>query len=197
MSAKLYEAYLGTFSTSAATRGHLVRLHNLAKECSEIVEVGVENVITTFAFLSGLRRGGRLTSIDIQVPPATRLELAVSASREAGIEFNLVVGSDLEVDVPPCDLLFLDGFHSYQHVITELRVLQGRVRKYICLHDTSPPWDHRNETYIGDHREHPGSDKSKQGVWTAVEDFLAEHPHWRLKERYHHSHGLTILQVQR
>jgi len=189
-----YEAYLSCFSNSTATKGHLVKLASLASECQRIVEVGVEFVITTFCFLMGVQQGGSVVSIDIARHRPDRLALANRVASESGVSFSFIEGSDLQVDVPSCDMLFIDGLHTYQHVITELRVLQGRVAKYIVLHDTSEPWENVNEPYTGDHKEHPGSDKHKQGVWTAVVDFLQEHPHWRIKERLTHSHGLTILQ---
>ena len=34
----------------------------------------------------------------------------------------------------------------------------------------------------------------RKGLWPAVEEFLIEHPEWKLKERYTHNNGLTILQ---
>ena len=193
MADRLHEVYLGTFSIPSATTGHLIRLHLLASECRRIVEVGVESMITTFAFLSGLTTGGELTCIDVRSPPPDRWKVAQRAAEQIGICVSFLHGSDLEVEVPSCDLLFIDGFHTYQQVITELRVLQGRVHKYIALHDTSPPWGDRNEGYTGDYREYPGANRKKEGVWTAIVDFLVEHPQWKLMERHHHSHGLTIL----
>jgi FkbM family methyltransferase len=33
----------------------------------------------------------------------------------------------------------------------------------------------------------------KMGLWTAVEDFLANHPEWKVEYRWHHCNGLTVL----
>jgi hypothetical protein len=33
-----------------------------------------------------------------------------------------------------------------------------------------------------------------RGVWPAIEEFLAAHPEWILKERFTNNNGLTILQ---
>jgi hypothetical protein len=32
-----------------------------------------------------------------------------------------------------------------------------------------------------------------RGLWPAVEEFLAEHPEWKIEKRYTNNNGLTIL----
>jgi hypothetical protein len=34
----------------------------------------------------------------------------------------------------------------------------------------------------------------ERGLWPAVEEFLALHPEWKLKERYTNNNGLTVLE---
>lgn len=192
---RLQQAYEDTCNKETDIKGHLETLSNLSEECHLVVEIGVRNVVSTFALLQGLRKNkGTLISIDISDPDPYRFQLAREAAIEAGLGFQFVKGSDFEVSIPPCDMMFIDSLHTYQQLITELRVFQGRVGKYMVMHDTSPPWGHANEPYDGNYRECPGADRTKQGLWTAVEDFLAECPHWKLKARYEYYHGLTVLE---
>jgi hypothetical protein len=32
-----------------------------------------------------------------------------------------------------------------------------------------------------------------KGLWPAIEEFLKEHPEWRIEKRYTNNNGLTIL----
>jgi len=32
-----------------------------------------------------------------------------------------------------------------------------------------------------------------KGLWHAIEEFLVEHPEWKIKERFRNNNGLTIL----
>jgi hypothetical protein len=34
----------------------------------------------------------------------------------------------------------------------------------------------------------------RKGLWPAVEEFLIDHPEWRLKERFTNNNGLTVLE---
>lgn len=62
------------------------------------------------------------------------------------------------------------------------------------MHDTSPPWGYVKENYHGDFNEYPlGIDRTKQGLWAAVEDVLAGHPEYVLAERRENLYGFTIL----
>jgi len=33
-----------------------------------------------------------------------------------------------------------------------------------------------------------------KGLWPAVEEFINEHPEWKIKERFTNNNGLTILE---
>jgi len=187
-------AYKDATIQHSAILEHLPVLRSLSSECRSVVELGVDRAVSTFAFLAGLPSGSFLYSVDVRLPPHDRLEKAIQVAKSQGIIFIFQLGSDLELDIPACDLMFIDTFHTYCQAITELRVLSGRVQKYIVLHDTSPPWGLVDEKYDGDYKPYPGANRRKQGIWTAVLDFLAENQQWVLKERKTNCYGLTILQ---
>src|SRR5262249_15621011 len=88
----------------------------------------------------------------------------------------------LTADIEETDLLFIDTWHVYEQLRQELRRHAGKVRKYIVLHDT---------TTFGEH----GDVAAHKGLWSAGEGFLAAGT-FRLKERYHHNNGLTVLEAR-
>jgi len=57
------------------------------------------------------------------------------------------------------------------------------------------PWGDRDgDDYFGDYSEYPAEyDRTKRGLWPAVQDFLQRHPEWSLYERHFNNHGFTIL----
>ena len=78
--------------------------------------------------------------------------------------------------------MFIDTLHTYEQVITELKMHSNKVRKYILFHDTSPI---------------PSSKKSfivEKEVNKAIDEFLVTNKDWILKQRFTNNHGLTVLE---
>jgi hypothetical protein len=40
-------------------------------------------------------------------------------------------------------------------------------------------------------------DEIAKGLWPAITEFLAEHPEWKLEERFTNNNGLTVLSTGR
>ena len=101
----------------------------------------------------------------------------------------------MDIDIPPAEMLFIDSLHTYCHLTYELEKFSPKISKVIAMHDTSEPWgDADDSDYRGDYSEYPlYIDRSKKGLWSAVEDFLERHPEWILQERLFNNHGFTIL----
>lgn len=154
---------------------HLPILKKYGEECESIIEVGFRGGVSASAFLASNPKS--FITIDWDRPPFEVDRLALNAMQnqcnEAGIYFQFVREDILKVDVPECDLLFLDGFHTYEHVLLELHKHQHVVNKFILLHDTDEP--------------------SCPGMFPAVEDFLLDHQQWILEARHRNRPGLTVL----
>jgi hypothetical protein len=180
---------------------HLPTLKMLSQECSSVMEIGVFNIFSTWGILKGLSDSGNTKlsyiGVDIRQPPIERLQIAQNLSHKLGINFNFWVMNDLDIneDLIEVDLLFIDSLHTYCHLISELEKFCDCAKKYIALHDTSAPWDFVDDNvYNGNYSEYsPYTDKTKRGLWPAVEDFLNNHPEWCLHARYYNNHGFTIL----
>jgi len=156
---------------------HLETIKNYASECEHITEMGVRNVVSTWAFLASKPK--RLVSMDIVQCP---IQDANTAAKNEGIDFEFIVAdtANPNLNIEPTDLLFIDTLHVYEQLKKEFKLHANKVKKYIILHDT---------TTFGEVGE-----MGKRGLWPAVEEFLAENTNWTLKERFTHNNGLTILE---
>jgi hypothetical protein len=92
--------------------GHMMALKNYASECQHITEMGVRNVVSTWAFLAAKPK--KLVSIDIVQCP---IQEAADAASEAEIDFEFIVAdtSESKLDIEKTDLLFIDTLHIYMN----------------------------------------------------------------------------------
>lgn len=178
---------------------HLPVLRELTLECQSVVEIGVRNMVSTWAILQGLSENHPsppfYLGIDLSYPPLESLTKATSLAKSNGIYFKFWQVNDMTIEMIQTDLLFIDSLHTYCHLTYELEKFSSQVAKYIVLHDTSEPWGELDDTdYYGDYSEYPSHiDRTKRGLWPAVVDFLDTHPEWSLHQRYFNLHGFTIL----
>lgn len=178
---------------------HLPHLRRLAGECSSVVEMGLCNMVSTWGLLQGLSEREAVPrtylGIDIFFPPEETLSLAERLAKENGIGFTFLQANTLDVLLAPVDLLFIDTYHTYCQLTQELEKFAPSVKKYIAMHDTSEPWGNQDEGTYGEQKECPSwVDRTRHGLWPAVEDFLIRHPEWKLKERHFNNHGFTVLE---
>ncbi len=152
---------------------HMPTLRKYA-EGKEVVEIGVRGIVSTWAFLAGKPK--RLLSIDIKHPSEYGGDIfeVLDATIEAGIPFDFKLGDSLIVEIPQCDVLFIDTLHEYEQLSRELELHHDKVRENIIMHDTNLAGD--------------------TGMVRAVDEFLANHPEWTIGEKYDNCNGLTILQ---
>lgn len=199
---RLNEIYHLQNSNPSDINEHLPVLRQIAAECSSVDVLGVRPMIATWGILQGLSENSlkerKFLGIDLIQPDERELALAKKLSQENGIDFTFWKMNEMEIkrkEIEPVDMLFIDSLHTYCHLTYELQTFSPKVKKYICMHDTSDPYGSKDdEIYKGDYSEYPDSyDRSKKGLWPAVCDFLKGHPEWILSERLTNNHGLTIL----
>lgn len=156
---------------------HMPRLRKLVSECQHVTEFGISEGQSTRALLV---EPVTVRSYDLFVsyPVAVLFDLAQQAGRNvAAYQANV-----LETDIEPTDLLFLDSLHTHRQVSQELNRHASKVKKYLVFHDTFT---------FGLKGEGEDDDP---GVLTAVMEFLAGHPEWRVKAHYIDCNGLTVLE---
>ena len=178
---------------------HLPILHEYAKKCTSVVECGVYEVTSSYAFATALlgKPGASLTMIDPYVSSKTPAFLDQCA-RE-GLTASFRYSSDLTIAPIETDLLFVDTWHVYAQLKRELAHWHASVRKYILLHDTTvDEWYGeavRGRADIAQFVRETGFPASEiqKGLWPAIVEFLREHPEWKIEARYTNNNGLTIL----
>src|SRR3990167_2808490 len=98
---------------------HLPVLKEYASKCESIVELGVREMVSTWALLAG--RPKRMLSVDIVYPKEFDVKEVEELCGKGGIDFKFMIGDSLEVDIPQCDLLFIDTIHTYKQLSQELK----------------------------------------------------------------------------
>jgi len=143
--------------------------------------ISVWYLVAAIAFGAALllARPKRMLSYDIE-DRRFDLENYLRLARDAGVDFAFVKADVLAIDIEPTDLLFIDTFHTYRQLDSELARHADKARRFILLHDTT--------TY-----GQQGEDGAKPGLTAALHDFLAVAPEWRVRKRYDDENGLTVL----
>lgn len=196
---ELENLYFQAANQTSDINEHVPVLRNLSQDCSSVIEIGVRDMVSTWGLLLGLSESNSphryYLGIDLNAPPSHSLSAARSVSIRNEITFEFWIANDMNIQIPNTELLFIDSLHTYCHLTYELENFSPYVSKYIAMHDTSEPWSTVDDSeYHGDYSEYPNSyDRTKRGLWPAVEDFLAAHPDWILHHRLFNNHGLTIL----
>jgi len=155
----------GRPNIAQSTTVHLPTLLRYAKKCDHITEFGVRYVVSTWALLAGYPN--RMISVDCKLCPVSEV---YEATEKAGINYEFLCANDLDIEIEPTDLLFIDSLHTYEHLTAELKAHAEKVNKYIILHDTIIPQMAR-----------------------AVTEFLYKNKEWSIVEVTPESYGLTVL----
>lgn len=185
------ENYIKSRDNKSDINEHMPTLLKYAKECKHITEMGVRDIVSTWAFLYS--KPTKLVCYDIY-KPKKNLDLLYDSAKEEGIKFSFILKNVLDVTLDETDLLFIDTWHKYGQLKLELKLHSNSVRKYIILHDTtkfeSQDEPGRGGKYSDERTDTPG----KQGLWLAVTEFLEDNKDWKLKERFLNCNGLTVLE---
>lgn len=179
---ELYTKYCARKSNISA---HLPMLRQLAGECQDVAELGVERGRSSTALLLGC--SGTLHSWDIN-----RWSEASLLETYAGRKWVYTIGNSNQATLPDVDGLWIDAGHNYDEVMGDL-AHHGKVRRWIALHDV--------ETFRGQGmRWTPGGTRKPQidpglrGVGEAFDDFLERHQDtWRLALYLKNSHGFAVI----
>jgi hypothetical protein len=184
---EVYDHYL---KQESDINQHLPTLKKYAEECKSVTEMGVRWIVSTYAFL--MAKPEKLVSIDIQHPSTWEVDLSIveGIAKDQNCDFKFILGSTLELEIEPTDLLFIDTWHAYKQLKAELTLHSSKAQKYIILHDTTTYAFNDEDSYREWGDEWRGDGK---GIWPAVVEFLQEHSEWVLHEKFDNNNGLTIL----
>ena len=173
-------------NTPSDINEHIDTLYNLAKECSHITEMGVRNVVSTWAFM--LRNPETLVGIDLHTNPN------VTTAEFIYPKWKFIKADTTKITINETDLLFIDTLHIYSQLKKELILHANKVKKYIVLHDTTTygftdePTSWQTPEIMENYKV-----EDKKGLQPAIIEFLNDNPEWILFKEYTNNNGLTIL----
>lgn len=197
---QLEVGYSNRVITPSDINEHLPTLRRYASMCSSIVECGVRDIVSSYAFACGIYGKPDCTLTMIDPYASSQVRDFISLCQKANISASFIHDSDIRCPPISTELLFIDTWHVYAQLKRELDHWNTSVSKYIILHDTTvDEWDgetvrQRMDPYKQSLETGFPIEQITKGLWPAVEEFLAAHPEWKLKERYTNNNGLTILE---
>lgn len=178
-------AYKEHLTRESDIQEHLGLLRGLAMDCVKVVELGFRTGVSTSAFLAG---GAHVHSYDIDKNCKKHVR---RLAHEYPDTFEFKVGDSTEVDIPECDLLFIDTDHTYRTTLLELERHEVKVKRWIVLHDT-----HTFGKVDRPKSKHAAKDGAPQGIMNAVRHFLVHYYglNWRPLLQLPNNNGLLILE---
>lgn len=203
--------YVLNCGTVSDINEHLPTLCEYSKQCNTVAEFGVRSVVSTWAFLKGLKDGipGKKKLVCVDLKKSPNIVEAEQAARLAGIEMQFIEENDLKVDLQEgVDMLFIDTWHVYGQLKRELEKHAHNVRKYIAMHDTEIDgvfgetirmqnlglaWD----PYVQSLESGIPESEIKRGLSPAISEFLSNGDSkggkWEIAQHFTNNNGLTIL----
>lgn len=174
----LDELYNICHRTKSDINGHFPEMSRLASQCSHITEFGVRFGVSTVCWLHARPRF--LKCYDIHPKKTVPMLEALAAWEPTDFKFSN--GNTVEIEIEPTDMLFIDTYHTYDHLKKELELHADKVTKFIVMHDTESCGE------VGGHKS------GARGLKPAIAEFLQEkRDEWYQKDHFAHCNGLTVL----
>lgn len=190
---------------------HLPTLYKYSTECESIIELGVRQVVSSWAFVYGLLNNNKdKKSLFLNDIESCNIEELKEKTKELNIEIKYEWKSDLEIEIKEnVDMTFIDTLHVYGQIKRELEKFSKVTNKYIIMHDTTVDEidgevirmskgmkKKRAIEFISTFSKKTGfsEDEITKGLWPAISEFLENNKNWRVKERFTNNNGLTILE---
>ena len=166
---RLFKEFCSAVDTPSDINEHLQLLFDLTSICEAVVEIGVRTAVSTRAILAGMPK--EYLGIDLEI--TREAQDIVNIGHAAGINASLLKGNSHEVDIPECDLLFIDSDHTYNCLKVELERHGNRAKRFIAFHDTT--------IFASE-------------LMPAIQQFMKANPHWKLNIRKHNNNGFLVLE---
>ena len=156
---------------------------DLNEHCDALRTLGEGRTVVDFGDRPGVSgvalatNASHYTMIHPKEPPEFKHIRKFLKDRNAVAE--LKISTTEIIDVPPCDVLFVDMVHTYSFIKRTLEANQANVKDFIILHDT---------VIYGE----TGDDGGK-GIMPAIREFLRTNRRWTVWQHYRNQHGLLVL----
>lgn len=187
----LAERYDHLCSTPSSIHIHLPVLRHYAEQCESIAEFGVQFGYSTTAFL--IAQPSYFCSYDVVCHPELQelFDMAGSCKKVGNTrlckfgktDWCFHMADSRKVPISSLtELLFIDSSHWYGQMKSELARHHACVRRWIICHDT---------VSYGQFGE---AGPPQVGIMPAIEEFLAAHSEWTIREHQTNHNGLLIME---
>lgn len=205
---ELDEMYEQMCTTPSDINEHLPVLYEYTKRCSSVLELGVKNAVSSFAFIKGLSETDSdirtLISCDnVKITKQYTADLICEYCEEYNINYTFLQKNDLDIVIPDelqsTDITFIDTWHIYGQLRRELAKFAPITKRYIIMHDTEldkiqgetlrSRWDAQKQSL----ESGIPVEEITCGLGKAVDEFLENNPEWIKEYESTRNNGLTIL----
>lgn len=176
---KIEEKFTEQCNKHSDINEHLNNLYQLGKRCKTIVEFGVREVVSSYAFAHA--KPEKLTCVDIY--KSNNIDTFLEECKEENVNAHFIHDSTLDIEIEPTDMLFIDTLHTFTQLSRELEKHHSKINKYIVMHDTST-FGFRDEI---------DTPSIYKGLVPAIQQFLKMHTEWTVAQVFENNNGLTIL----
>lgn len=177
-------------NTPSDINEHLLTIKKYSEDCDHITEMGVRDCVSTWAMLASNPK--KMISYDIV--RHNNVSEVEKLTNDYSIDFTFKTSDSLQCEIDETDLLLIDTLHTYNQLISELKLHNDKVKKYIILHDVVSFGYSDEKIYNHASDIIKNTNTSKVGLMNAVNDFLTQNNHWRIKETFKNNNGLMILE---
>jgi hypothetical protein len=208
----IIKKFRGLCNTASDINEHLPTLFRYAKQCNSAIELGVRGCISSWAIAAGLleNKNGVRKRMFLNDSRECQVGEFIDAVEPQNIDVKYEWKNDLELKFEPgesFDLVFIDTWHVYGQIKRELEKFATVCNKYIIMHDTTvDEIDGETVREYGYNYQHAYGRATElaaqsgipreeilKGMWFGIQEFLAAHPEWYIKDRYFNNNGLMVL----
>lgn len=186
---KTLEKYKHFCATPSDINEHLPTLAALSLQCEHVTEMGVRDVVSTWALLLGSPK--ILRCYDIH--RSSNIDEALEEAKAQKIKMTFTEADVLDVTIEETDMLFIDTLHQYSQLKRELALHAKKVKKYLVFHDVvtygyePEPASWQTEAIMKNYKH------NDKGIMPAIEEFLEENQEWKVERMYKNNNGLLVL----
>jgi hypothetical protein len=199
-------------NTASDINEHLPTLFRYAKQCNSALELGVRGCVSSWAISAGLleNKNGVKKRIFMNDSRECQIGELVDILEPLGIDVKYEWKNDLEIIFgadEKYDMVFIDTWHVYGQIKRELEKFSAVATKYIIMHDTTVDevdgetlreYGYNYQQAFGRATELATEtgiprDEIMKGMWFGIQEFLANHPEWFIKDRFFNNNGLMVL----
>jgi hypothetical protein len=199
-------------NTASDINEHLPVLFRYAKQCNSALELGVRGCVSSWAISAGLleNKNGIRKKIFMNDSRECQIGELIDVLEPLSIDVKYEWKNDLEIEFDAdekYDMVFIDTWHVYGQIKRELEKFSSIATKFIIMHDTTVDevdgetlreygYNYQQAfiraTELATETGIP-RDEILKGMWYGIEEFLANHPEWYIKQRFFNNNGLMIL----